>query len=63
MNFVTPANGNFMIAGYVVAGIVYVGYALLLVRRQRALDRRWRAMPAPVAPSRPGATPPPDTAA
>ena len=61
MNFVTPANGQFMVAGYVIAGVVYLGYVLILVRRQRALDRRWRALPAP--PVRPRAPPPPDAAA
>lgn len=61
MNFVTPANGQFMVAGYIIAGVVYLGYALILVRRQRALDRRWRALPPP--PARPSAPPPPDAAA
>jgi hypothetical protein len=61
MNLTTPANGEFMVAGYVVAGIVYLGYTLLLVRRQRALDRRWRTLPMP--PARPAAPPPPDAAA
>ena len=61
MNFVTPSNGQFMVAGYIVAGIVYLGYVLLLVRRQRALDARWRALPP--RPGRPAAPPPPDVAA
>jgi len=61
MNLVTPSNGQFMVAGYVVAGIVYFGYTVLLLRRQRALDRRWRALPAPPAP--PSAPPPPAAAA
>jgi len=50
-----------MVAGYIVAGIVYLGYVLLLVRRQRALDARWRALPP--RPGRPAAPPPPDVAA
>jgi hypothetical protein len=61
MNFVTPSNGHFMVAGYVVAAIVYLGYAVVLVRRQRALDERWRALPP--RPDRPAAPPPPDAAA
>ena len=61
MNFVTPENGQFMVAGYVVAGIVYLGYVAILLRRQRALDRRWRTLPP--APPRPAAPPPPDAAA
>ena len=61
MSFVTPSNGAFMVAGYIVAAVVYLGYALLLLRRQRALDRRWRAMPP--APAPPSAPPPPDAAA
>lgn len=61
MNFVTPSNGQFMVAGYVVAGIVYLGYVLVLIRRQRALDARWRALPP--RPGRPAAPPPPDAAA
>jgi len=61
MNLVTPQNGHFMVAGYIVAGVVYLGYTLLLLRRARAVDRRWRAMP-PRA-SRPVAPPPPDAAA
>jgi hypothetical protein len=61
VNFVTPSNGQFMVAGYIVAGIVYLGYVLLLVRRQRALDARWRALPP--RPGRPAAPPPPDVAA
>ena len=58
---VTPDNGAFMIAGYTIAAIVYLGYTILLRRRQRALDRRWRTLPAPL--SRPSAPPPPDAAA
>ena len=61
MNVVTPSNGAFMVAGYVIAGVVYLGYTLFLLRRQRALDRRWRTLPAP--PARPAAPPPPDAAA
>jgi hypothetical protein len=61
VNFVTPSNGQFMVAGYIVAAIVYLGYVLLLVRRQRALDARWRALPP--RPGRPAAPPPPDVAA
>ena len=61
MNVVTPSNGAFMVAGYVVAGVVYLGYTLLLLRRQRALDRRWpRVVPSPARPTDP---PPPDAAA
>ena len=61
MNVVTPANCAFMVAGYVIAGVVYLGYTLLLLRRQRALDRRWPAVPPP--PARPSAPLPPDAAA
>ena len=61
MNVVTPSNGAFMVAGYVVAGVVYLGYTLLLLRRQRALERRWRMVPPPAAPR--SAPPPPDVAA
>jgi hypothetical protein len=61
MNLVTPTNGEFMVAGYIVAGVVYLGYVLLLVKRQRALDARWRALPP--RPDRPVAPPPPDAAA
>ena len=61
MNVVTPSNGSFMVAGYVVAGVVYLGYTLLLLRRQRALDRRWRSVPPPAVPR--SAPPPPDAAA
>ena len=61
MNPATPDNGAFMIAGYVVAGIVYLGYTLLLVRRARALQRRRGLAPRP--PARPGAPPPPAAAA
>ena len=61
MNFVTPQNGHFMVAGYVVAAIVYLGYTVILVRRQRALDARWRALPP--RPGAPAAPPPPDAAA
>ncbi len=60
MNPATPDNGAFMVAGYVVAVVVYLAYALLLVRRQRALNRRWATAPRPI---RPGAPPPPDAAA
>ncbi len=58
---VTPDNGSFMIAGYAIAAIVYAGYTILLLRRQRALDHRWRTLPAPLA--RPSTPPPPDAAA
>jgi len=61
MNLVTPQNGQYMVAGYIVAGIVYLGYTLLLLRRARAVDRRWRALPP--RPSRPDAPPPPAAAA
>ncbi len=59
MNAVTPANGSFMVAAYAIAAVVYLGYTLVLLRRQRDLDRRWRNIPPPARP----ATPPPDIAA
>ena len=58
---VTPENGQFMVAGYAIAAVVYLGYTILLLRRQRALDQRRRTMPAPL--TRPSAPPPPDVAA
>ena len=30
-----PANGNYMIAAYIVAGVILTGYALLLVQQGR----------------------------
>jgi hypothetical protein len=30
-----PDNGGFMVAGYTVAAVLYVGYALWLLRRGR----------------------------
>jgi hypothetical protein len=33
----TPDNGQFAIAAYTLAAIVYVTYATILVRRERAL--------------------------
>ena len=61
MNPVTPDNGAFMIAGYVVAGIVYLSYAAILVRRGRDINRRWQA--APRSATTPDIAPPPDAAA
>ncbi|HEX2778439.1 MAG TPA: hypothetical protein VHM30_03000 [Gemmatimonadaceae bacterium] len=57
----TPDNTGYMIAGYIAAAVVYLGYTLVLVRRRRDIARRWRAMPTPAAP--PAAPPPPDAAA
>jgi hypothetical protein len=61
MNLVTPQNGQFMVAGYVVAAIVYLGYTGILIRRGREMNRRWRA--APRRATRPDIAPPPDAAA
>ena len=37
---ITPANGQYMVAAYVVAGVVYLGYALsLFVRARRELKK------------------------
>lgn len=57
----TPQNGGYMVAGYIAAGIVYVGYTLILLRRRREIARRWRAMPVPAP--RDVVPPPPDAAA
>ena len=61
MNPLTPDNGSFMVAGYVIALVVYLGYTVMLLRRRRALDRRWLLVPP--RPPRPAAPPPPDVAA
>ena len=61
MNPLTPDNGSFMVAGYVIALVVYLGYTVILLRRRRVLDARWRQLPPP--PPRPAAPPPPDVAA
>ena len=57
----TPANEGYMIAGYTVAAVIYLGYTLLLMRRRRELARRWPGestrAPHPAAPT------PPDAAA
>lgn len=61
MNLTTPANGQFMVAAYLIAAVVYLGYAVLLWRRQRELDRRWgNVRPANIRPADPT---PPDVAA
>jgi hypothetical protein len=60
MNVLTPDNGGFMVAGYVIALVVYLGYTVMLLRRRRALDRRLLLVPPP---PRPAAPPPPDVAA
>ena len=57
----TPDNGGFMVAGYLAAATIYLGYTLVLLRRRRDVARRWRDAPAPVA--RPATPPPPDAAA
>lgn len=43
----TPDNGGYAMAAYVVAIVVYAAYGVVLVRRQRALERarRPRAVP------------------
>jgi hypothetical protein len=43
----TPDNGGYAIAAYVAALVIFAAYALVLVRRQRALERarRPRAVP------------------
>ena len=56
----TPDNGGFMVAGYVAAVTIYLGYTLVLLRRRRDIARRWRA---PVRVAQPAAPPPPDAAA
>lgn len=35
MPFETPQNGAFMVAAYIVAAVIYLGYALSLWRRAR----------------------------
>ena len=35
-----PDNGAFMVAGYVVAAVIIVGYAVSLALRMRAVRRR-----------------------
>jgi hypothetical protein len=61
VNPVTPDNAGFMVAGYVIALVVYLGYTVMLLRRRRALDRRLSLLPP--RPPRPAAPPPPDVAA
>jgi hypothetical protein len=40
MPFETPQNGNFLVAAYTVAAIIYLGYALSLwARATKALRR------------------------
>lgn len=57
----TPQNGGFMVAGYIAAAVVYIGYTLILLRRRREVAERWRGMPTP--PARDVVPPPPDAAA
>lgn len=57
----TPENSGYMVAGYIAAAIVYIGYTLILLRRRREIARRWRGMPSPTP--RDVAPPPPDAAA
>lgn len=33
--FVTPANGQFMTAAYIIAGTIYLAYAISLIARAR----------------------------
>ncbi|HEX8848224.1 MAG TPA: hypothetical protein VF761_01695 [Gemmatimonadaceae bacterium] len=56
-----PQNMSYMIAGYVAAAVVYLGYTILLQRRRGDVGRRWRGAPRPPAPE--AAPPPPDAAA
>ena len=35
----TPSNGGYMVAAYVVATVIYLGYALVLWRRARLVNR------------------------
>jgi hypothetical protein len=38
MPFETPQNGGFLVAAYVVAGVIYLGYAVSLwARAQKAI--------------------------
>jgi len=39
----TPDTGSYFVAAYVAAAVLYIGYALTLWRRARALESR-RAM-------------------
>ena len=36
----TPQNGGYMVAAYIVAAVIYLGYAVSLWRRGRAEIRR-----------------------
>jgi hypothetical protein len=40
MPFETPQNGNFLVAAYTVAAVIYLTYAWTLVRRARRVLRR-----------------------
>ena len=40
----TPDNGGYAVAAYVLATIVYVGYSAILIVRERALHARLRAL-------------------
>jgi hypothetical protein len=39
---VIPDNGRFFVAAYIVAAVLYGGYALSLWRRSRRVDERLR---------------------
>ena len=56
-----PENMSYMVAGYVAAAVVYIGYTVVLLRRRAEVGRRWRGAPRPPAPE--AAPPPPDAAA
>ena len=40
MPFETPQNGNFLVAAYTVAAVIYLAYAWTLVLRARRVLRR-----------------------
>jgi hypothetical protein len=35
----TPSNGGYMVAAYVVATVIYLGYVLLLWGRAKSIER------------------------
>jgi hypothetical protein len=47
----TPDNGNYMIAAYVLAAVVYGGYVVSLELRARRLRERLSRLSAPARPT------------
>jgi hypothetical protein len=48
---VTPDNGGYAAAAYVLAALVYVGYVLTLKLRERRLRERLSRLESPVRPA------------